>query len=155
MSNDRPPSDAAAERANTFPWPPVLLAMALIGAWLLGRLFTLPWPGVDDTASHVVGIALGIVGILLILMAMRALSQHNTTIMPDKATATLVTTGPYAMFRNPIYLGEVLVLLCIADWTRNFWFDRGEVHALPWSARFKTSFMPSLLDLADSSGRST
>ena len=122
MTDDLPSSDAAAARANTFPWPPVLLAIALAASWALGWALPLAWPGLDDAASHVAGIAFGIAGIALVMMAIRALAKHNTTVMPDKASTTLVTTGPYAMFRNPIYLGEILILLCIADWTRNFWF---------------------------------
>lgn len=110
------------DRANTFPWPPVLLIAAIGGAIALDRMMPLAWPGMDDTAARVIGIGFGVLGAGLIIWALIALRQHGTTVMPDGVSTALVTTGPYARFRNPIYLGEVLLLLAIADVTRNVWY---------------------------------
>ena len=113
---------AASGRANTFPWPPVLLAVSLVFAWLAGRLAPLSWPGVDDLAARVVGIGFGAAGIALIFWAIATLRRANTTVMPHKRSEHLVTSGPFARFRNPIYLGEVLLMLAIAELTKNVYF---------------------------------
>jgi protein-S-isoprenylcysteine O-methyltransferase Ste14 len=120
MTSNAPPSPA--DRANTFPWPPVLFAGVIAAAWALGRVSPLSWPGVDDAAARAVGIGFGLAGLALAVWAILTLRRHDTTVMPDQATTTLVTSGPYWRFRNPIYLGEVLILLGVAELTKNVWF---------------------------------
>lgn len=115
-------ADAAMQRANTFPWPPVLLAAAIIAAWALGRLSPLPWPGLDDTPARLIGLVIGALGLVLVVTAVLTLRRHETTVMPDKASTALVTSGPYSLFRNPIYLGEVMALMGVAELTKNVWF---------------------------------
>jgi protein-S-isoprenylcysteine O-methyltransferase Ste14 len=115
-SSATPPFDAA----NVFPWAPVLFAGAVVVAWLLTRMAPLPWPGLDDAPAHWVGLGFGVLGLLLIVSAYKALIDHRT--LPNRASTALVTTGPYARFRNPIYLGEVLLLLCGAELTKSIWF---------------------------------
>jgi protein-S-isoprenylcysteine O-methyltransferase Ste14 len=95
---------------------------ALAGAWLLGIVLPLPWPGLDDGPAHFVGLGIGVAGILLFAWAALTLRRHGTTILPDKAADKLVTDGPYAFRRNPIYLADVLILLGIAELTKNIWF---------------------------------
>jgi protein-S-isoprenylcysteine O-methyltransferase Ste14 len=119
---DRNSLTAGPQPAHTFPWPPVLFVGAITTAWFLTQLVPLPWPGLDDTPAHLVGIGFGVAGLLLIVLAFKALFQHRTTVLPNKASTTLVTTGPYARFRNPIYLGEVLLLLYGAEITKSIWF---------------------------------
>ncbi len=109
-------------RANTVPWPPILIAAAVIGAWLLGRVAPLAWPGLDDAASHVIGWGFGLIGVALIFWSVRTLNEAGTTFRPDRGSSALVTHGPYSRFRNPIYLGDVLVMLGLADLTQNVWF---------------------------------
>lgn len=116
------PTGTAAERANTFAWPPVLLVLALIAGWMLGRYAPLPWPGLDDGPARIVGLGIGLAGLVLIVSAVITLWRHDTTVMPDQKSARLVTSGPYAMFRNPIYLGEVMATLGLAEVTKNIWF---------------------------------
>lgn len=115
-------SNTAADRANTFPWPPVLFAAVIFAAWALGGAVPLAWPGVDDSAARAVGLGFGLAGLALAVWAILTLRRHGTTIMPDQASTTLVTSGPYWRFRNPIYLGEVLILLGAAELTKNVWF---------------------------------
>jgi protein-S-isoprenylcysteine O-methyltransferase Ste14 len=117
-----PDSARNSARANSFPWPPVLLVAAIAGAWLLGRTLPLAWPGLDDTAAHVIGFGFGFSGFVLVAWSIKTLINAGTTVMPDGVSKVLVTSGPYALFRNPIYLGEVLLLLFFAEWSKNIWF---------------------------------
>ncbi len=116
-------SDAdRGEAATLFPWPPMLFVTAIAAAWLLMPLVPLPWPGLDDTAAHLIGLAFGALGLLLIVSGFWALVAHRTTYLPHRASTTLVTSGPFARFRNPIYLGEVFLLLYGAEITKSIWF---------------------------------
>jgi protein-S-isoprenylcysteine O-methyltransferase Ste14 len=111
-----------SNRASTFPWPPVLF-LAAIGAGLLASwLLPLPWPGLDDVPAHAIGLGFGAIGLILIALGIRALVAYRTTVRPDKASTTLVTDGPYAWFRNPIYLGQVLLLFAGAELTKSIWY---------------------------------
>lgn len=49
-------------------------------------------------------------GIVLMLMAVVELRRHATTVIPHRDAHKLVQSGIYARSRNPIYLGDVLVL---------------------------------------------
>ena len=126
MSNSEdtqdPPLTRAAERANTFPWPPVLLVAAIISSVGLSRLLPISWPGVDDAPARIVGLGIGALGLMLIVASIISLRRHETTVLPDKAATALVTTGPYRFFRNPIYLGDVMMLFGLAELTKNIWF---------------------------------
>ena len=113
---------AASSRANTFPWPPVLFVAAIIAALLMSWLLPLPWPGIDDAPAHWIGLGFGVVGLVLMILGFKALIDHRTTVLPNKTSTTLVTRGPYRWFRNPIYLGEVLLLFAGAEITKSIWF---------------------------------
>jgi protein-S-isoprenylcysteine O-methyltransferase Ste14 len=115
-------SPRPAERANTFPWPPVIFIGAIAAALLMTEAWPLPWPGLDDALAHGIGLAFGAIGLVLIVFAFRALRAHGTTVLPDQTATTLVTSGPYARFRNPMYLGAVLVLFAAAEVTKSIWF---------------------------------
>jgi protein-S-isoprenylcysteine O-methyltransferase Ste14 len=107
---------------SRFPWPPVLLAGAVALAVLLGILVPLDWPGTEDPAAHLVGLAIGFAGIALMAWSAIELRRAGTTILPDKAATHLVTTGPFRFRRNPIYIAHVLMLLGVAELTKNIWF---------------------------------
>ncbi|MGI9425529.1 MAG: methyltransferase family protein [Hyphomicrobiaceae bacterium] len=116
------PLDAPHDRPSRIPWPPILLVTAVAVAVIGDLLVPLPWPGIDDMAARVVGRAIGIGGIVMILWAAFTLYRARTTILPHRAADNLVTTGAFARFRNPIYLGDVMMLLGLAELTKNPWF---------------------------------
>ncbi len=118
----RPEVGAAHTVPSRIPWPPILIVATVVAAIALGRTYPLAWPGLDDLAARAVGFALGLAGIVLIAWAALTLRRHRTTIMPHKGAETLVTDGPFAWRRNPIYLGDALIFLGLAEATKNVWF---------------------------------
>ena len=119
---DQQPVPLSTPAATKFPWPPFLLAAAIAFAWLLTAYAPMPWPGLDDTPAHWLGIAFALIGVLLIVSGFATLMANRTTFWPHRRSTNLVTTGPFIRFRNPIYLGETLLLLYGADITKSIWF---------------------------------
>jgi protein-S-isoprenylcysteine O-methyltransferase Ste14 len=86
-----------------------LLGGVLAGAGLLeqragGRLAFHP-------AAALAGVALAAVGLLLYLRARRRLGDAWQTAVAARRGAHLVTGGPYAVVRHPLYLGVLLLAL--------------------------------------------
>jgi protein-S-isoprenylcysteine O-methyltransferase Ste14 len=77
--------------------------------------FDLPWPW-RAAGLGILGVGLGID-----LSAIFTLLRHRTTFRPDRGTTTLVTSGPYALSRNPIYLGNTVALAGLSLATDNVW----------------------------------
>lgn len=121
MNGPLPPS-SAIDRPTSFPWPPVLLAGSIAGAIILGILAPLPWPGLNDQAAQIIGLGIGASGIVLMAWAAWTLHRARTTIMPHRGADNLVTSGPFTRFRNPIYLADVMIMLGVAELTKNIWF---------------------------------
>ena len=107
---------------TSVPWPPVLLVAVLVLGWLAGWLYPLPWPGLDDLAARLVGYGLGAAGIALVAWSTITLYRAGTTFQPNRGADRLVTDGPFRWRRNPIYLGDLLILLGLAELTHNIWF---------------------------------
>lgn len=89
--------------------PPVWLALALTLAWGQSRVFPLgPEPG-----AFVAGWGWGaiLLGVLLILAAALAFLRNKTTIVPHRVPSRVIQTGIFAYTRNPIYLGDLFILV--------------------------------------------
>ena len=110
------------ERPSSVPWPPILLVAVIVLASSFNQLMPIPWPGQNDIAARVIGLAIGAGGILLAVWSISTLHRAKTTIKPHKGSDHLVTNGPFTRFRNPIYLADVMILLGLAELTNNIWF---------------------------------
>jgi protein-S-isoprenylcysteine O-methyltransferase Ste14 len=110
-----------AERPSAMPWPPIILAGVVIAAIVLGYVSPLPWPGMDDAPARAIGLGIGIAGAALLAWAIVTLRSFDTTLLPDVGATHLVTSGPYRRFRNPIYLADAMILLGVAELTKNAW----------------------------------
>ncbi|SIS99510.1 Protein-S-isoprenylcysteine O-methyltransferase Ste14 [Roseivivax lentus] len=89
--------------------PPVWLLGALVLARLgagLGAVPRLPMSGAVFIAM----------GLGLIALAAWEFRRARTTIIPRDAPSALIRTGIFAKTRNPIYLGDALILAGCALW---------------------------------------
>lgn len=100
-----------ADRPNTIPWPPILYAGAVLIALGLQFLLPLPWPGGALAAVlAMAGVFLAAAGIALDLATMLAFRRHQTTVLPHRGATHLITDGPFRFSRNPIYVGNTLLV---------------------------------------------
>jgi protein-S-isoprenylcysteine O-methyltransferase Ste14 len=77
---------------------------------------------VDDGPARVIGYGFGAAGFGVIAWAVLTLRRAGTTVMPNASAGKLVTAGPFHYRRNPIYMGEVLLFLGLAQLTGNIWY---------------------------------
>jgi protein-S-isoprenylcysteine O-methyltransferase Ste14 len=111
-----------AERPNRLPWPPIIYTSGFALAWALQT--AAPWEAFDQALSVVpkgIGLGLAASGFLLDLAAMSALVRSQTAILPNAASTALVSSGVYSLTRNPIYLGNTLLLIGFAIALRWSW----------------------------------
>lgn len=93
--------------------PPVWLAGALALAWVQGRNV----PTELGAWANWLGGALVWAGLALIGLAIFEMMRHRTTPVPHMDADHLVTSGVFRVSRNPIYLGDSLILLgCCFRW---------------------------------------
>ena len=101
-----------AGRPNRIPWPPILYAAAIALSVALAVWVRLPWFGAPlADILFAAGLVTMAVAIGLDFYAMKTLHAGKTTIMPNKGSAHFVHNGPYAFTRNPIYLGNTLLMI--------------------------------------------
>lgn len=96
------------DRPNLFPWPPVLLGLAILGGFSLGQL--VPIAVATTPISQAVGLILIACAVGLDVWASLTFRRAKTTILPHRGSEHLVKTGPFAYSRNPIYVGNLLIL---------------------------------------------
>ena len=135
MSNDSAKSDLTSgenedfsARPNRVPWPPILLVFCIFDGWITGKL--LPVVGDFSMVNHFfMGEAQVWLGRLIIAVAigidlwvLAIFKKHRTNIRPDRPAEALVTSGPFAFSRNPIYVGNVMIILGFGFMKGSMWY---------------------------------
>lgn len=108
---------------NRLPWPPIIYLAAIAISIALGLLYPLPW--ISAPLSDILfaaGWLLVAAMVALDFSAMRTMARAKTTIMPNRASEHLVTTGAFSFTRNPIYLGNTLLMIGVGLITGIAWF---------------------------------
>lgn len=100
--------------------PPLVVAIVGITMWGVARSIDAGSIGAGQQVQ--VAIALLIAGVVLMAAAAAALVVAKTTINPLRPSraSRLVTGSVFRFSRNPIYLGDLLLLAAIAVWLGQF-----------------------------------
>jgi len=89
--------------------PPVWLAGFLVLAWMQATRFPMGLSFGGAWAEFAGGVLVG-GGILLVVLAAAEFRKHKTTLLPHETPERLVQSGIFSRSRNPIYLGDALIL---------------------------------------------
>lgn len=100
--------------AKWLDWPPV---WTLGGLALIWALSWLPLPVGFGVLGPGLALACVVLGGWLMVKAALRMRALATTVNPRGRPAALVTDSVFAISRNPIYLGDALVLLAAAFWS--------------------------------------
>lgn len=92
--------------------PPLVLLIAIVLSFLASRLT--PSLTIALGSLQWLGAILAFFGIALVAWSFRFFEKHKTAIHPRGKPRSLITEGPYARTRNPIYLGFLCISLGIA-----------------------------------------
>ena len=94
-------------------WPPLWTLAGVVVIWVLSLLPLVPGFGALGPGLALACLVLGLWLMVKAFLRMRAL---QTTVNPRGQPAALVTDGVFAISRNPIYLGDALVLMAATFW---------------------------------------
>ncbi|MBN9243184.1 MAG: isoprenylcysteine carboxylmethyltransferase family protein [Mesorhizobium sp.] len=112
----------AVRHTGFIPLPPLIYLVALLAGIALGLFVPLPWlGGVLADLLFAAGWIMAAGALALWFSAIRAMRRADTTLNPKGTPDHLLTGGPFAVSRNPIYLGATLFLIGIALISANPW----------------------------------
>ena len=98
-------------RPNKVPWPPIIYLGVVLAALGLGAAWPLASPPPTSVRwLRIAGVVIAGTGIALDVAAMLAMRRAHTSILPHRGADRLVTDGVFALTRNPIYVGNTLLL---------------------------------------------
>lgn len=99
--------------------PPIVAAIVGVLMWTVNR--ELEFGKVGSAFQTPAAIVLLAAGLFMMLVAVASLFAAKTTVNPLRPSraSSLVTRGIFRISRNPIYLGDLLVLTALAVWFGN------------------------------------
>ena len=99
--------------------PPVVVVIIGAAMWALDRM--LEFGKFESVWLAPIAGGLLAAGLLLIIVAATSFIAARTTINPLRPSraSSLITTGLFRISRNPIYLGDLLILAACAVWLGN------------------------------------
>lgn len=110
-------------RPNSLPWPPMIYLAAIAVGVLLNVLYPLPWLGQPLSGIlFAIGSLMIAAFVALNISAIYTMRRAGTTVRPDRGADHLVTDGPFAFSRHPLYLAGTLLILGIGLVSGIAWF---------------------------------
>ncbi len=88
--------------------PPLVYLLGLAAALLINRAAPLDLAAPEPRWMFRLGGFLVVGGLLFAASGIVTFRRHHTAIIPVHPATTIVTTGPYAVTRNPMYIGLII-----------------------------------------------
>jgi protein-S-isoprenylcysteine O-methyltransferase Ste14 len=108
------------DKPRTLMLPPAPSAAAIIGGWWLDRGVLALGLNLGQ-ATRPLAVLLIAAGLVLTVRTFLEFSRHRTMVNPYAAATHLCTSGPFRYSRNPIYLGDWLILTGFSLWFATLW----------------------------------
>jgi protein-S-isoprenylcysteine O-methyltransferase Ste14 len=99
----------AADNAAVIVRPPFLYIGAFVAVLLL-RAFR-PLPILDRPPTRWLGVFTLLLGLALAVRGRRELTAAGTNVSPSRPATTIVSSGPYRLSRNPLYVALTLLFI--------------------------------------------
>ncbi len=99
--------------------PPIVYFVCLMIGLGLDTLWPLPF--LAQTLQFAVGFTIIAVSILLFGLVLRVFSKSKTSIDHRKPTTEIITAGPFAYSRNPVYLSMTMLFIGVAVTVDGLW----------------------------------
>ena len=114
------PTKDETSRPRTLILPPAPFAAALLGGWWLDRhVLALAWDW--GWVNRPLGWLLVGGGLFLAAWTFWTFQRHRTTVNPFRGASALCTDGPFRFSRNPIYVGDWLILAGVSLLMKSLW----------------------------------
>jgi len=99
--------------------PPFVYLISLVSGTAIQLAW--PWPFLPARFAVPLGASVVVIGIALLVYAVRTFRSAGTPVPARKPTTVIVHAGPYGFSRNPIYLAFSLIQLGVAIWVNSLW----------------------------------
>jgi protein-S-isoprenylcysteine O-methyltransferase Ste14 len=93
--------------------------LALVAGWLIDGRW--PWPIGFPVASRIIAAVLALLWVGLTASSIGLFRRSRTSVVPVRPATALVTSGPYRLTRNPMYLGLALLTVSISLFMDTWW----------------------------------
>jgi protein-S-isoprenylcysteine O-methyltransferase Ste14 len=99
--------------------PPLVFLICLIAGGVLHVL----WPVglIESPLLRYLGVTLCVLAVMVLLLAGLMFHRHKTSIEPWKPTSKVMSHGPYAYSRNPIYVAFCFIVIGVGLSQNSLW----------------------------------
>lgn len=111
--------DKAADHPGVIAPPPIIYGVGLVAGALID--LAQPLPLAADPTHWIVGVIFIALGLAVAISATGRFRRAGTSVQPHKPSTTIVTSGVYALSRNPIYLGLTALYVGLAFVANTWW----------------------------------
>jgi protein-S-isoprenylcysteine O-methyltransferase Ste14 len=119
--SDHQKNGARINPVMRIPVPWVFILAYLIG-FVVQLYLPIPVPSPKVVRICLIaGLVLVIVGVAFAFSALGIFKKRSTTTIPVETPTSLVTSGPYGVTRNPMYVGLTLIYLGVAGTRAEVW----------------------------------
>lgn len=101
--------------------PPLLFAACLLAGWVLGRVRPVSLGLTRLSHQLALAVPLFLLASLLGLGSLRLFRRRRTPNAPFTTPTALLTSGPFRISRNPMYLSHLLILTALSALLDSFW----------------------------------